>query len=458
MQLGGPPTGAGTSTADTGEIKPADPAKFNKKPGYSPYAGRNYPERPYFGDEHVHTAWSVDAGGSGATLGPEEATRFARGEEVTSTSGQPVKLGQPLDWVAITDHSDMMGMITEIKGGNPEMMADPTLKRWRDMFNGGPVEAKKAVMELVAAQANKKLPPAATDPRFAKSVWAKTTTIAEKYNEPGRFTAFIGYEWTSNAGGGDNLHRNIIYRDNKDKADQVLPYTTFQSENPEDLWKWMTEWEKTTGGKILAIPHNGNLSNGRMFALTTFSGDPLTKAWADARQRWEPLFEAIQMKGQSESHPSLSPTDDFAAYELWDRGNLTQTPKKPGMIAGEYAREALKNGLKVEQDLGTNPFKFGMAGGTDTHNGLVAAEEDNFFAKFPSAEPTAGSVGRGRDELRPQPHRERLGDDGGRIHRRVGDRQYACGAVGRDDAPRDLRDERSPHDRPVFRWLRLHSG
>ena len=167
----------------------------------------------------------------------------------------------------------------------------------------------------------------------------------------------------------------------------MLPYTTFQSENPEDLWKWMTEWEKTTGGKILAIPHNGNLSNGRMFALTTFSGDPLTKAWADARQRWEPLFEAIQMKGQSESHPSLSPTDDFAAYELWDRGNLTQTPKKPGMIAGEYAREALKNGLKVEQDLGTNPFKFGMAGGTDTHNGLVAAEEDNFFAKFPSAEP-----------------------------------------------------------------------
>ena len=279
----------------------------------------------------MHTSWSVDAGGSGTTLGPEEATRFARGEEVVSTSGQPVKLGTPLDWVAVTDHSDGMGVIAEIKGGNPEMMADPTLKKWHDMFAAGPAEAMKAMMELINAQANKKLPPLVMDPKFAKSVWLKNTAIAEKYNEPGRFTAFIGYEWTSNAGGGDNLHRNVIYRDGKDKADQVLPFTTFQSENPEDLWKWMAAWEKKTGGKLLAIPHNGNLSNGRMFALTTFAGDPMSKEWADERQRWEPLFEAIQMKGQSESHPSLSTTDEFAVnYELWDRGNLVLTPKTAG--------------------------------------------------------------------------------------------------------------------------------
>jgi len=389
-QLGGAATGTGTLSADAGEIQPADPATFHKEPGYSPYAGRRYPERPYFGDQHVHTAWSVDAGGTGTTLTPEEATRFARGEEVVSTSGQPVKLGQPLDWVAITDHSDGMGVISEIKSGNPEMMADPTIKRWHDMMAAGPVQAKAAVMELIAAQSNKKLPALIMDPKFARSVWVKNTAIAEKYNEPGRFTAFIGYEWTSNAGGGDNLHRNVIYRDNKDKADQVLPYTTFQSENPEDLWKWMTEWETKTSGKLLAIPHNGNLSNGRMFALSTFAGDPMSKAWADERQKWEPLFEAIQMKGQSESHPSLSTTDEFAVnYELWDRGNLIQTPKTPGMIQYEYVREALKNGLKVEQDLGANPFKYGMAGGTDTHNGLAAAEESNFFAKFPSAEPRA---------------------------------------------------------------------
>ena len=373
---------------DIGEIQPADATKFYKKPGYSPYAGKHFPARPLFGDEHVHTGWSVDAGMSGATLAPADAVRFARGEEVMATSGQPVRLSRPLDWVAVTDHSDGMGTVAGIREGNPEMMRDATLKRWHDMMLAGPEQSAKATMELVAAQSNKRLPPAITDPKYAKSYWEQNTAIMEKYNEPGRFTAFIAYEWTSNAGGGDNLHRNVIYRDDKKVADQVLPMTTFQSENPEDLWKWMASWEQKTGGKLLAIPHNGNLSNGRMFELRMFMGGPMTKDWAQQRQRWEPLFEAIQMKGQSESHPSLSTTDEFAVgYELWDRGNLIQQPKKPGMIEHEYARQALKEGLKAEQQLGANPFKFGMAAGTDTHNGLTAAEEDNFFAKFVSAEP-----------------------------------------------------------------------
>jgi hypothetical protein len=325
---------------------------------------------------------------SGATLSPADAVRFARGEEVVSTSGQPVRLSRPLDWVAVTDHSDGMGTVAGIREGNAEMMRDATLKRWHDMMHAGPEESAKATMELVAAQSNKRLPPAITDPKYAKSYWEQNTAIMEKYNEPGRFTAFIAYEWTSNAGGGDNLHRNVIYRDGKNLADQVLPMTTFQSENPEDLWKWMSNWEKKTGGKLLAIPHNGNLSNGRMFELQMFMGGAMTRDWAQERQRWEPLFEAIQMKGQSESHPSLSTTDEFAVgYELWDRGNLILQPKKPGMIEHEYARQALKDGLKVEQQLGANPFKFGLAAGTDTHNGLTAAEEDNFFAKFVSAEP-----------------------------------------------------------------------
>ncbi|WP_019447339.1 DUF3604 domain-containing protein [Cupriavidus sp. BIS7] len=375
---------------DSDGYVPADPSTFHKIPGYSPYAGRRYPERPLFGDEHAHSGWSADAGMSGTTLGPEDAVRFARGDEVVSNSGQPVRLSRPLDWFALTDHSDGMGTIALLQAGEPEMMADPTLKRWHDMMAKGGDETGKAMSELIAAQSNKKLPPLLMDPKFAKSTWEKNTAIMEKYNEPGRFTTFIAYEWTSNAGGGNNLHRNVIYRDNKDKADQVLPLTTFSSEDPASLWKWMADWERKTGGHLLAIPHNGNLSNGRMFELQTFDGKPLTKEYAEQRARFEPLFEVIQFKGQSESHPSMSPNDEFSVgYEIWDRGNLNLVPKKPGMIQHEYLREALKNGLKLEQDLGANPFKYGMAAGTDTHTGLTTAEEDNFFGKFISSEPRA---------------------------------------------------------------------
>ena len=373
---------------DAGQPDPSTIAKYAKKPGYSPYAGRNYPSHVYWGDQHVHTAWSADAGMSGATLTPRDALRFARGEEVMSNTGQPVRLSRPLDWIAVTDHSDGAGIITELKAGNPELMADPVLKKWHDMMEAGGDEAAKATMELINAQSNKALPAPVMDPKFAKSVWQENNKIMEEFNDPGRFTAFVAYEWTSNAGGGDNLHRNIIYRDGKEKADQVLPLTTFDSENPEDLWQWMENWEEKTGGSLLAIPHNGNLSNGRMFELKTFEGHQLTKSWAETRARWEPLFEAIQTKGQSESHPLLSPKDEFAVgYELWDRGNLNLVPKKPGMIQYEYAREAFKNGLALEQELGTNPFKFGLASGSDAHTGLAAMEENNFFCKFVSCEP-----------------------------------------------------------------------
>jgi len=375
---------------DLGDAKPADPSKFYKSPGYSPWAGRHFPARPLWGDQHVHTGNSVDAGIAGATLTPEDSVRFGRGEEVMAGSGQPVKLSRPMDWMVVTDHSDAMGVITELRNGNPEMMTDPRLKKWSDMMKKGGADAQAATVELVTAQANKNLPPAMLDPKFMQSTWERQTAVMEKYNEPGRFSAIIGYEWTSNAGGGNNLHRNVIYRDGKDKADQVLPLTTFGTQNPEDLWNWMDAWEKKTGGKLLAIPHNGNLSGGRMFELQKFNGDPLSREWAEERQRWEPLFEIAQTKGQSEAHPRLAPNDEFlAGYELWDKGNLALVPKKPGMLEHEYVRDALKNGLGIEQDLGANPFKYGFVGGTDTHNGLSAIEEDNNFSKMPDMEPRA---------------------------------------------------------------------
>lgn len=371
---------------DIGIINPEAAAHAFPKPGFSPYAGRNYPTRVFWGDQHVHTGWSVDAGAFGATLGPEEALRFARGEQVTSSLGEPAKLSRPLDWVAITDHSDAAGVIFEVRDGNPNLMIDPLVKRWHDMMSSG--QGVQAASEMIAAQSNNKVPSMMKDPRLAMSIWEKNTSIMERYNEPGRFTAFIGYEWTSNAGGGDNLHRNVIYRDGKDKADQMLPMTTFDSENPEDLWTWMSRWEEKTGGSLLAIPHNGNLSNGKMFALNTFEGNPLTRDWAETRARWEPMYEITQIKGDGETHPSLSPSDEFANFEKWDSANLAGVPKQPGMLEHEYARQALAEGLKLEASLGVNPFKFGFVSGTDTHTGLTTAEEDNFFGKHTGVEPS----------------------------------------------------------------------
>ena len=371
---------------DIGIINPEAAAHAFPKRGFSPYANRNYPTRVFWGDQHVHTGWSVDAGAFGASRGPEEALRFARGEQVTSSLGEPARLSRPLDWAAVTDHSDAAGVIFEIRDGNPNLMIDPLAKRWHDMMASG--QGVQAASEMIAAQSNNKVPPVMKDPRLAMSIWAKNTAIMEKYNEPGRFTAFIGYEWTSNAGGGDNLHRNVIYRDGKDKADDMLPMTTFDSENPEDLWKWMSKWEERTGGSLLAIPHNGNLSNGKMFALSTFEGNPLTRDWAETRARWEPMYEITQIKGDGETHPSLSPNDEFANFEKWDAANLAGVPKQPGMLEHEYARQALTEGLKLQASLGANPFKFGFVSGTDTHTGLATAEEDNFFGKHTGVEPS----------------------------------------------------------------------
>jgi hypothetical protein len=356
--------------------------------GYLPDPTRKYPERVLWGDEHVHTGWSMDAGVAGATLTPEDAVRFARGEMVKSNTGQDAKLERPLDWIAVTDHSDGMGAIGEMKAGNPEFMADPRIKKWHDMMGQGPAQAMAATIELVRAQASRNMPKPFMDEKWVASAWQKTVDIMEKYNEPGKFTAFISYEWTSNALSGENLHRNVIFRGNADTTRSLTPLTTWATGDPASLWAWLANYEKTTSGKVLAIPHNGNLSNGRMFEEQQYNGKPLTQAWVEARARWEPVYELYQFKGLGESHPSLSPTDEFAGGELWDTGNLAGITKTPAMLKTEYWREALKSGLRLQATFGTNPFKYGAAAGTDTHTGLSAPEEDNFWGKLKSSEPS----------------------------------------------------------------------
>jgi hypothetical protein len=367
---------------------------FPKAP-YSPYADRDFPTHPLWGDTHLHTGLSMDAGAFGARLMPDDAYKFAKGAEVVSSTGQRARLSRPLDFLVVADHSDNMGFFPRLYAGDAEMLRDPIGRKWYDMIQQGGQEGVKVAVDVIERFSNGTFPEALQSlPGTAayRSAWEQTIDAAEAANEPGRFTAFIGWEWTSNTMG-NNLHRVLIYRDGKDRAGRLEPYTTLKplgSDNPVDLWKWMQNYVDQSGGDILAIAHNGNLSNGLMFPVVDpFTKRRIGKKYAQTRARWEPLYEVTQIKGDGETHPFLSPNDEFADYETWAKGNLDlSTPKQDEMLQYEYARSALKIGLELEQKTGTNPYKFGMIGSTDSHTGLATAEEDNFFGKHSGAEPS----------------------------------------------------------------------
>ena len=383
-------------SADREQLVDAYPA-----PAYSPYVGRTFPERPLWGDTHLHTGQSMDAGGFGARLTPEQAYRFARGEEIVSSSGQPVRLSRPLDWLAITDHSDGVGLINDTLEGKPDVVRYPQGRHFSDAFRAGGEEAVQATLELIGAVSQGTIDPnlfANYQPgarRFA-TIWSDNLQTAERFYEPGVFTPMLGFEWTSLVAG-NNMHRNVIFRDGPARAGQVVPMTMtppWGSPDVEDLYKWMQAYEDKTKGAVLALAHNGNLSNGVMFPVQTrFDGSPVDRSYVQARAKWEPLYEITQIKGDGETHPFLSPNDEFADYFRWDVGNLDlSTKKKKSMLSGEYAREALKNGLLLESKFGTNPYKVGFSGGTDSHTGLVTAEEENFFGKHTGYEPSASRL------------------------------------------------------------------
>ena len=375
-----------------GSITEEDVKAGIKSPGYSPYAGRNFPTKVLWGDTHLHTNLSLDARAFGVTLSPEDAYRFAQGEEVTTSHGERIKLSRPLDWLVVSDHSDGMGAMKEIIAGNPMLMRDPLLRDWNQRLGQGGETALMTTMEVIetfAGVREQKLPELVLSKDFARTIWDSYLDTAEKYNDPGKFSTIIGYEWTSTPEG-LNLHRNILYRGDANAARQMLPYTTAESFNPEDLWNWMETYEDKTGSQVLTLAHNGNLSNGIMFPeINPETGKPLTKEYAEKRIRWEPIYEVTQIKGDGESHPYLSPNDEFAGYDaLWDKGGLgSPIAKKPEMLQYEYAREALKKGLMLEEKLGVNPYKFGMVGATDSHTALATAEEENFFGKHSGKEP-----------------------------------------------------------------------
>jgi hypothetical protein len=351
---------------------------------FSPYAGRDFPTQVLWGDTHLHTAVSVDAGTMNR-IGQEDAFRFARGEEIITTHGLRARLSRPLDFLVLTDHAEMYGLMPQLLAADKTILGTEKGQRWYDMLMTGDHDTIfDAAMEIVDSL-SKKEPPIAS-PEAVRKAWDAYTELADRYNDPGRFTALIGYEWT--AIGGFNLHRNVVFRGDGALARKTLPYSQFDSQNPEDLWRALERFSGESGAQVLTIPHNGNLSNGRMFSVKNFDGSPLNRELAELRARMEPIVEVTQIKGDGEAHPFLSPDDEFADYETWDAANLNGTElKEESMLQYEYAREALKTGLKLNKSLGVNPYRFGMIGSTDSHTSMATAEEENFFGKHSGVEP-----------------------------------------------------------------------
>ena len=389
----------GLATTASAQFTPSKDSLSDLYPGkaYSPYADRSFPVQVYWGDTHLHTGLSMDAGLFGARLGLDEAYRFARGEQVTASSGQQAKLGRPLDWLVIADHSDGMGFFRDMAAGARDIIKYEQGKRWYDGLQKGGDASVAAALDLITTFSQGKINPEMMEEyspggKVYESIWEKVVDAAERYNDPGSFTTFIGFEWTS-LYKGNNLHRNAIFRDDGDKAGRVVPYTTqapVGSTDPLDFYAYLEAYEAKTGGSVLALAHNGNLSNGFMFPVDKqYTGKKIDQNYVEKRARWEPMYEVTQIKGDGEAHPLLSPDDAFADYGTWDAGNLDlSAAKTDDMLQYEYAREALKNGLVLEKKLGTNPYKFGLIGSTDSHTALAAVEEENFFGKATNAEPS----------------------------------------------------------------------
>ena len=341
----------------------------------------------YWGDLHVHSNRSPDSFAFGnQRLTPDDAFRFAKGEAIKSNSGSIAQLTRPLDFLLVADHAEFVGLFPKLIARDPQFMKTEVGKRWSEMMDSpdGLAPVVREWAQLIAEPDYEQ----ELSPEFRTEVWRDNIAFADSNNEPGKFTAFIGYEWTAMVNG-NNLHRVVLFRDNADLAGQLPPFSSLDSQDPEDLWNALGRYETVTGGRVMAIPHNGNVSNGMMFMTETLAGKPFDRAYAETRIRWEPLYEVTQVKGDGETHPFLSPDDEFADFETWDADNIGRnTPKTNDMLAGEYARSALREGLALQRSLGVNPYEFGLIGSTDSHTPLATADDNNFYGKFLDSEKT----------------------------------------------------------------------
>ena len=352
---------------------------------YSGSVGQNYPKEVFFGDTHLHTRNSADAWSMGnLNLTPGDAYRFAQGSPVLAHNGMQVQLRRPLDFLVVSDHAEYLGAFYRFNVNDSLITKTDVGRQWQTYVEEG--DLAKFFGAFVNSMRNPEEDPA-LPAAVRQTVWSGVAKTADRHNKPGVFTAFSGYEWTSMISG-NNLHRVVVFKDDADKVSQMIPFSGQDSLDPRDLWQALANYETATGGEVLSIAHNGNLSNGMMFPDETVGGSPIDEAYASLRARFETVYEVTQVKGDGEAHPILSPDDEFADFENWDWDNIGRTQKKEDwMLPQEYARGALKRGLRFEDELGVNPFKIGLIGSTDGHNSISTPEEDNFFGKFPESEP-----------------------------------------------------------------------
>ena len=364
---------------------------------YSSSVKTEYPDQIFWGDTHLHTNLSVDANGVGnKSLTPDDAYRFAKGETIKAHNGTQAKLSRPLDFLVVADHATNMGVMTSLANKAPQLINTEKGKQWQEKLADLAGADLARMFKFLFDQEFGAFSDGGVvrDDRFRQFIWNQVIDRAEQHNAPGRFTAFIGYEWTPLELGkwGESFtlhHRVVLFKDGKDKVSQVLPFSRYDSEDPAKLWDFLSTYQEKTQGEVIAIPHNGNISLGQLFAPIDFNGKSLDKDYALRRSRWEPIVEVTQIKGDSETHPILSPTDEFADYETWQYDLAKGVSEEKGRQY-EYARSALKLGLAHQAKLGVNPFKFGMIGSTDAHTSLATADEYNYWGKTSNDEPTEG--------------------------------------------------------------------
>ena len=342
------------------------------------------PTDVFWGDTHLHTSYSPDAFFFGnATADPDTAYRYAKGLPVVHPYHKgKIRIGTPLDFLVVADHAEMMGVPLRLFQGDEALNETASGRRFTKMLEAG--KNQEVFFEFITA-INKDQPfEDLNGEDVRRSVWSDTVAITERHNTPGDFTSFIGWEWTSTPNG-KNLHRVVFMPEGGDVAAKFIPYSAFDSDRPEDLWAWLEETSTRTGASFVAIPHNSNISGGLMFNDVDSDGRPITAQYARTRMKWEPVIEATQIKGDSETDPILSPNDEFAAFEPFshaiDTEAITEGKAGPELGPGDFARSALRRGLEIEAKVGANPYKFGMVGSTDAHTGISSTEEDNFHGK-----------------------------------------------------------------------------